>query len=161
MREVRIAINLHHTIMTERVVVHYGRLIKKMLTQKDISVRELSEKTGKSTQQIYNVFRTQYPRIDVVIEISMCVGFKFFIQTLISEVTELRESLKDEGTDIREAIEQHERQDRKHRQEDRDYYTEKLDYFLEKIETIEQSLSLAQQVIKAKDELIEKMKKDG
>jgi lambda repressor-like predicted transcriptional regulator len=147
--------------MTERNGIHYGRLIKKMLAQKDISIRELSKKTGKSTQQIYNIFRTQYPRIDVVIDISMCVGFKFFIQTLISEVTELRESLSEEGTDISDALEQHERQIRKHRQEDRDYYTEKIDYFVEKIETIEQSLSLAQQVIKAKDELIEKMKKDG
>ena len=147
--------------MAEMVSVHYGRLIKRMLAQKDISVRELSEKTGKSTQQIYNIFRTQFPRIDIVIEISMCVGFKFFIQTLISEVTEVREALAKEDGDITEAFQQHEEREQKNRLKDREYYTEKLDYFIEKVEKIERSLSLADQVIRAKDELIEQLKKDS
>jgi transcriptional regulator with XRE-family HTH domain len=146
--------------MTTPNGLHYGRLIKRMLSTKDISVRELSEKTGKSTQQIYNIFRTQHPRIDVVIEISMILGFKFFIQTLISEVTELRDTLANEDSDINEAFEQLEKKTIEIRKEDRAYYTDKIDYFVEKVEKIEQSLSLAEQVIKAKDELIEQLRKD-
>ena len=36
--------------------VHYGKIIKRMLDQQNISPRELSIKTGKTTQDIYNIF---------------------------------------------------------------------------------------------------------
>ena len=147
--------------MTEKEGIHYGKLIKKLLNQKNISVRELSERTGRSTQAVYNIFRTQYPRIDVVIDVSLVLGFKYFIENLILNVDELKKSLSDEGDKISDAIEVHEQKETSARDKDRIFYTEKLELFEEKINSIEQSLSLAGQVIKAKDELIEQLKKDG
>ncbi len=147
--------------MTEKEGIHYGKLIKKLLNQKNISVRELSERTGRSTQAVYNIFRTQYPRIDVVIDVSLVLGFKYFIENLILNVDELKKSLSDEGDKISDAIEVHEQKETSARDKDRIFYTEKLELFEEKINSIEQSLSLAGQVIKAKDELIEQLRKDG
>jgi transcriptional regulator with XRE-family HTH domain len=147
--------------MTEKEGIHYGKLIKKLLNQKNISVRELSERTGRSTQAVYNIFRTQYPRIDVVIDVSLVLGFKYFIENLILNVDELKKSLSDEGEKISDAIELHEQKETSARDKDRLFYTEKLELFEEKINSIEQSLSLAGQVIKAKDELIEQLRKDG
>ncbi|NQT76523.1 MAG: helix-turn-helix transcriptional regulator [Bacteroidetes bacterium] len=147
--------------MTEKEGIHYGKLIKKLLNQKNISVRELSERTGRSTQAVYNIFRTQYPRIDVVIDVSLVLGFKYFIENLILNVDELKKSLSDEGDKISDAIEVHVQKETSARDKDRIFYTEKLELFEEKINSIEQSLSLAGQVIKAKDELIEQLRKDG
>ena len=147
--------------MTEKEGIHYGKLIKRLLNQKNISVRELSERTGRSTQAVYNIFRTQYPRIDVVIDVSLVLGFKYFIENLILNVDELKKSLSDEGDKISDAIEVHEQKETSARDKDRIFYTEKLELFEEKINSIEQSLSLAGQVIKAKDELIEQLRKDG
>jgi len=96
-----------------------------------------------------------------VIDVSLVLGFKYFIENLILNVDELKKSLSDEGDKISDAIEVHEQKETSARDKDRIFYTEKLELFEEKINSIEQSLSLAEQVIKAKDELIEQLRKDG
>ncbi len=146
--------------MAEIEKFHYGNLIKQMLRQKDISVREIAERTGKSTQAVYSILRTESPRIDIVIEISIIIGFKDFLNELILNVDELTESLStiDGGPMTTKKLAYHEVPLHAFTRTEEKKVPEKIENLNEKILSLEKSLYLAEQVIAAKDELIEHLK---
>jgi len=140
---------------------HFGDLFKRMLRRKDISVREVAEKTGKSTQAIYSFLRTQSPRMDMMLEVSLIVGFKDFVNELILKIDRVKMSfsLDEEGNFIPRRLEYddiiaYHRSPQKLEEEK----PTKIENYEEKILSLEKSLYLAEQVIKAKDELIDHLK---
>jgi len=147
--------------MAEIEKFHYGNLIKQMLRQKDISVREIAEKSGRSTQAVYSILRTESPRIDIVIEISIIIGFKDFLNELILNVDELTESLSTielGGHMTTKKLAYHEVPLHSFIRTEEEKNPEKIENLNGKILSLEKSLYLAEQVIEAKDELIEQLR---
>lgn len=141
--------------------LHLGQLIKKMFQQKEISVREFAEQSGRTTQAVYSLLRTKNPRFDIVLEVSMMVGFKFFVQSLIQSIDELKQSIPSDDEKIGEAIEMHGRELAEERKQEIAQYLERIESLNQRIKDIEQSISLAEQVISLKDELITQLKKSN
>jgi len=149
--------------MAEIEKFHFGNLFRRMLRQKDVSVREVAERTGKSTQAVYSFLRTQSPRMDIMLEVAIILGFKDFVNELISNITKLKMSMSydEKGNFVSRTLEYddlitfvpnggyHEEQ-----------YPGEIENLKEKILSLDKSLYLAEQVIVAKDELIEQIRKD-
>ncbi|NQT77399.1 MAG: helix-turn-helix transcriptional regulator [Bacteroidetes bacterium] len=147
--------------MAEIEKFHFGNLFRRMLRQKDISVREVAERTGKSTQAVYSFLRTQSPRMDIVLEVAIILGFKDFVNELISNITKLKMSMSydEKGNYVTRTLEYDDLitfvPDGGYREE---HNPEKMENLKEKVLSLEKSLYLAEQVIVAKDELIEHLK---
>jgi predicted DNA-binding protein YlxM (UPF0122 family) len=147
--------------MDEIEQFHFGEFFKHMLRRKDISVREVAKETGKSTQAIYSFLRTQSPRMDMVLEVSLIVGFKDFVNELILKIDKVKMSFSfdEDGHFIPRRLEYEDYI--AHRRSAEKLVEEKpteIENYEDKILSLEKSLNLAEQVIKAKDELIDHLK---
>lgn len=146
--------------MAEIEKFHFGELFKRMLRQKDISVREVAERTGRTTQAIYSFLRTQSPRMDMALEVSLLIGFKDFVNELISNINKIKMSLSydEKGNYISRKLEYDDIITFNPPVDPISEKPEKIENLQEKIQYLEKSLSLAERVIAAKEELIERLK---
>ena len=73
----------------EEKAVHYGEVLKNLVKSKGFTTVDVSKKLNMTTQGVYNIYRTQSPRVDVMIKVARAIGVEFSTLELLSKVDAL------------------------------------------------------------------------
>lgn len=143
---------------------HYGELFKIVFAKAGITVKEIAEKSGHSTQAIYNIFKNKSPRIDVVLELARLLPTETKLDAIdlllaTDEETELtRKRIVDHFSESYKYIKDQNDEILSIQKGEREYYPKKLRDIERKIDGLAKELDLMKELIRTKDELIQSLK---
>ena len=142
------------------IEIHYGEVLKALVRKHEVSVKELSERMRMTTQGVYNIFRTKSPRVDVIVEVTEALGVPFNAIEKFGNVKEIREYNEKDAAMFSGKMKDQEGRVIDNNIENREFYTSSITMSEVKMEVFEKALAMADQVIEAKNQLIEQLKKE-
>lgn len=150
--------------MTKFLSPHFGEILKTIFYTDGISVKELARKTGMTTQGIYNIFKTKTPRIDVILTLSKHLSTEAKLNALDllledseSELSRERIMRHFEESQNKLSLDTENIRDEMYRQDG--IYVRRLGEIEGKIDQLAEQLKMMKDLVRAKDEMIEMLKK--
>lgn len=150
--------------MTKLLSLHYGEILKTIFYTDGISVKEIAQKTGMTTQGVYNIFKTKTPRIDVILNLTkhLSAEAKLNALDLLMEGSESefsREKIVEHFIAGQDKFNKDTENIRNEIYRQDHIYANRLNQIEGKIDLLAEQLKMMKDLVKAKDEMIDMLKK--